>query len=243
MTKKAQEAAAKLADTSPDKAKEIVNLTEDIEQAKGDRPGYTGIAILGSHPATVAEAPFDDPSWLVYACSPHNIEQRSLPRVDEWFEIHTPIQDATRSYHYLRSIEHLGHRVWMRIPMVPPMEAAKTQEQAQQIAHMHEMAELQRKNIAWFKEAREYPEAEMKSKFCQFMFTSSIAFMLAKAIDDCQRLGIPRIGIWGVMQASKSEYVYQRPGIQYFIWQANQLGIQVIAPEASRLFEPPEETF
>ena len=39
---------------------------------------YTGIAILGSHPATVMNAPFGDASWLIYACSPHNVEQLSL---------------------------------------------------------------------------------------------------------------------------------------------------------------------
>jgi hypothetical protein len=243
MTKKAQKAADKIAETSPDKAFDLAEFAEDVSNAKETKPKFDGIAVLGSHPATVDQAPFNDPKWLIYACSPHNIEQRSLPRVDEWFEVHVPIQDQTRSYHYLRSIEHFGHRVWMRVPMAPPLDAANNQEEYVQIQHLHEQAELQRQNIAWFKEAREYPEAEMKERFCPFMFTSSIAFMLAKAIVDCQRLNIPRIGIWGVMQASKSEYLYQRPGIQYFIWQATQFGIEVVAPPESRLFEPPEEQF
>jgi hypothetical protein len=74
---------------------------------------YEGIAILGSHPATVMAAPFDDPKWIIYACSPHNFELRTLPRVLEWFEIHIPIADKTRGYPYLRYLESLP-LVWMR---------------------------------------------------------------------------------------------------------------------------------
>ena len=52
----------------------------------------TGIAILGSHPATVQLAPFADPGWRIYSCSPHNVEKRTLPRVDQWFEVHEPLE-------------------------------------------------------------------------------------------------------------------------------------------------------
>ena len=173
----------------------------------------SGIAILGSHPATVDQAPYDE-DWLIYTCSPHNIEQRELPRFDEWFEIHLPMQDATRSYRYLRALEDVP-LVWMR----------------------------DKENMASFKGAKLYPEEELKEEFCPYMFTSSIAFIQAKAIKDCERLGIKQMGLWGIMQASPNEYAYQRPGIQYFIWEAAERGIKVLAPEASKLFDPPKEIF
>lgn len=172
-----------------------------------------GIAILGSHPTTVNLAPFND-DWLIYACSPHNFERRQLPRFDEWFEVHIPVADKTRAYPYLRYLETLP-LVWMRDK-----------------AAMH-----------LFPGAREYPEAELKDRFGPFHFTSSIAFMMAKAIVECENYNIPTIGLWGIMQASPNEYTYQRPGVQHMIWEAARLGIKVIAPDVSKLFEPPPEDF
>ena len=172
-----------------------------------------GIAVLGSNPATVEMAPFEMEDWLIYACSPHNVEHRTLPRVTEWFECHMPIQDATRSYRYLRALEDMDCPVWMR----------------------------DQENMGCFKNAVAYPEGQLKKIFCDYMFTSSIAYIMAKAIIDCQMNNIPNLGLFGIMQASPNEYTYQRPGIQYFIWEANQRGINVIAPDVSRLFEQPKE--
>lgn len=172
-----------------------------------------GIAILGSHPATVAMAPFDA-DWAIYACSPHNFEKRALPRFDAWFEIHIPIADQTRAYPYLKYLETLP-LVWMR--------------DKQAMSH--------------FPGARLYPEAKMKAEFGPFTFTSSIAFMLAMAIKDCEKHGIDQIGLFGIMQASPNEYTQQRPGIQNLIWHAAQRKIHVIAPDISKLFEPPPEDF
>lgn len=189
-----------------------------------------GIAILGSHPETVAQAPFRDESWHIYACSPHNIEHRTLPRVTEWFEIHKPIQDVTRSYRYLRALEDLPCTVWMR----------------------------DEENMHKFKNAKLYPERELRGRlvkgpdgdiytedglFYYDMFTSSIAFILAKAIVDCEKYSIPAIGLWGIMQASENEYMYQRPGVKYFMSEARKRGIKVVAPRESRLFAPQKEVF
>jgi hypothetical protein len=200
-----------------------------------------GIAILGSHPATVMNAPFGDPNWRILACSPHNVEQRQLPRVDEWFEVHDTIEDPTRAFGYLKAVSEMPF-VWMRDPRALAS--------------------------GLFKGARAYPEAELKGTstfqklqgraadgsvtalkvevpnhdglFCPTMFTSSIAYMLAKAIVDCEREGIGHIGIWGVMQASEGEYTYQRPGIQYFLHEAMKRGIKVIANRESCLFDMPQ---
>jgi hypothetical protein len=218
--------------------------TEDagaIEAPAVSRTRLKGIAILGSHPATVEAAPFADEGWLVYACSPHNVEKRKLPRVTEWFEVHDVIEDPTRAFGYLKAISEMPF-VWMR-----DQRALKS---------------------GYFPGARQYPEEELKGTstiqtlkaprpdgsveirqvevpnsdglFCPYMFTSSIAYMLAKAIVDCEQKGIKQIGIWGVMQASETEYTYQRPGIQYFLHQAaKHYGIKVLANRESCLFDMP----
>jgi hypothetical protein len=43
------------------------------------------IAIMGSAPSSRLLAPFGDPDWEIWACSPPNYD---LPRVDAWFEMH-----------------------------------------------------------------------------------------------------------------------------------------------------------
>ena len=187
--------------------------TDDLAPGGDSSSGAEGIAVLGSHPATVMQAPFND-DWLIYACSPHNVEKRELPRFDEWFEVHIPVADATRAYSYLKYLETVP-LVWMR-----------------------DKAEM-----SHFPGAKAYPEEEMKETFGPFTFTSSIAYILAKAIVDCEERKIPQIGLWGIMQASPNEYAYQRPGIQNLIWEATKRGIKVIAPDVSKLFDPPKEIF
>lgn len=44
------------------------------------------IALLGSAPSSKMLAPFSDPSWEIWACSPGNMD---LPRIDVFFEIHS----------------------------------------------------------------------------------------------------------------------------------------------------------
>lgn len=187
-------------------------MKNEISLGGGSSP--SGIAILGSHPATVEMAPYDD-DWLIYTCSPHNYEQRELPRFDEWFEIHKPAYDRSRGYRYQEFLKNGDFPVWMR----------------------------DEESMPDYKNAQLYPEKEMKEIFCPFMFTSSIAYIMAKAIIRCEDSGIRQMGLFGIMQASETEYLYQRPGIQYFIWEAERRGIEVLAPDISKLFEMPEEEF
>jgi hypothetical protein len=170
------------------------------------------------------------------------VEQRTLPRVDQWFEVHDPIEDPTRAFGYLKAVSEMPF-VWMR--------------------------DKRALASGLFKGARPYPEAELRGTsviqklraqrpdgqvevrlvevpngdglFCAYMFTSSIAYMLAKAIVDCEAVGIKQIGVWGVMQASPGEYTYQKPGLQYLLSEAMRRGIKVIAPRESCLFDMPTE--
>lgn len=291
--------------TSPAAAQETADAAQKVaEAAQGPSEAAqqipSGIAIMGSHPATVMAAPWDDPTWAIYACSPDNLTREAMDgrhpglrylfggtrpdggkfRVDQWFEVHIPLSDESRHYGYLRELERLP-LVWMRDPQ----------------------------GLSMIKGARPYPQEEMERHFGPFFWTSSIAFILAKAIDDAlcgqrwryyiplpediaeacgippeQGVGmnineiakavlntfqdgeykfikqwflaclelygrygprppIPRIGIWGVMQASENEYTYQRPAIQALIYRANMVGIEVIVPKESKLFEPQRVKF
>ncbi len=197
-----------------------------------------GIAVCGSNPQTKAQAPFDDPGWLIYACSPDNTPHglnkgscSALPRTpDAWFEVHDPVFDRTRPYAYLDYLRHIP-KVYMRDRIALAMEI---------------------KGQKLFPTGTLYPEKEMKARFGPFTFTSSIAYIMAKAIVDIEVLRKegrfapdtpPQLGLYGILQMSKQEYLDQRQGTQNLIWHATQSGIKVLASAKSALFEPPPENF
>src|SRR5882724_13388828 len=45
------------------------------------------IALIGTAPSSRMLAPYNDPSWTIWACSPGNMN--ALPRVNVWFELHS----------------------------------------------------------------------------------------------------------------------------------------------------------
>jgi hypothetical protein len=221
-----------------DNAPDIAN--DHHTEGPGSRVRLSGIAILGSHPATVEQAPFDDPAWLIFACSPHNVEQRTLPRVDQWFEVHDPVEDPTRAFGYLKAVSEMPF-VWMR---------DKRALASGNFRGAREYPETKLKGTSTFQKAKlpnpdgsvdvrhvEVPNGD--GMFCPYMFTSSIAYMLAKAIVDCEQHKISQIGLWGIVQRSETEYTYQRPGIQYFLHEATKRGIKILAPRESCLFDMP----
>ncbi len=46
---------------------------------------YVKVALLGTAPSSKLLAPFNDPSWEIWACSPGSMD---LPRIDLFFEMH-----------------------------------------------------------------------------------------------------------------------------------------------------------
>jgi hypothetical protein len=187
-------------------------------------------------------APFADPGWLIYACSPdntpggHSPDKCLLPRVDEWFEIHNPVFDATRPYAYLEYLANIP-KVWMRDKLAMTF---RTQD-----------------GRPLFPTAQVYPEKALKDRFGPYAFTSTVAFMMAKAVVDIEemvrqgRMGPdgyadgepPQIGLWGILQNSKREYEEQRAGTQQMIWNAAAAGIKVQVAAESGLLQPPQEKF
>ena len=80
-----------------------------------------------------------------------------------------------------------------------------------------------------------YPLKEMVARWGRYWWTSQVSYMLALAIAQKPEV----IGIYGVDMAANSEYNQQRLGCQFFILEAQRLGIQVVVPPESDLLEPP----
>ena len=82
--------------------------------------------------------------------------------------------------------------------------------------------------------SEEYPKARMIEKFGPYFFSSSIAWMMALAIDQKP----DTIGLFGIDMTASEEYAFQRPGCQYFIQKCLDLGIKLIVPPQSDIAQP-----
>lgn len=80
----------------------------------------------------------------------------------------------------------------------------------------------------------EVPIADLIVKYGPYFFTSSLAYMLAMAIE----AGFEKIMLAGVDMAAESEYGFQRAGCQFFAMIAKAHGIEVGVPPESDLFRP-----
>ena len=184
------------------------------------------IAILGSAPSSARKAPFGDISWKIWGCSPGAYP--IAVRADAWFELHRwepPILGVADQQKPWFSPEYCGwlaqrQLVWMR----------------------DEVKEIPG--------SKAFPYEDLVNKYGNFFFTSSVAWMLAMAIEAIQNDREARkdseqqdtqndaIGLWGVDMAANEEYADQRPGCQFFVQLAASLGIEIVVPPESDLMAP-----
>lgn len=168
------------------------------------------VAMIGTAPASRAVAPFDDPSWKIWACSQGN--QGQLPRCDAWFELH-PINALTGQEHRAWGVQYLG---WLRAQAFP--------------VYMQEKNDLVPGAIV-------FPWRRCIEKFGRNWFTSSIAWMMAYAL--LQMREGDEIGLFGIdMAAGEEHYTAQRAGLYRFIEIAKERGVSVHVPHESCLGQP-----
>lgn len=178
----------------------------------------TKIAIIGSAPSSIHLAPYGDPSWQVWACSPGTYPV--LPRCDKFFELHRwePGQIGKPN---------------TQVPWFSPEYCAWMAQQSCVV--MYEAVPEITNSVRLEREA-------LVAKYGSYNFTSSIAWMMAMAIDEVlasKDNGPHAIGLWGVDMAATEEYGYQRAGCQFFAQLAQQLGIQIVVPPESDILVPP----
>ncbi len=187
------------------------------------------IAIVGSAPSSCRLAPYGDPSWKIFGCSPGLYPV--APRINWWIEIHRwepgvigkpDTQKAWFSPEYI---------LWMsQLPMV------FMKEKVPQIPN----------SVALDVEG-------LTARYGNIWFTSSIAWMMAMSIEEILDQRMLRsqgkepalaegeedaIGLWGVDMAATEEWKWQRPGCQRFIELCHNLGIKVVVPPESDLLRP-----
>lgn len=177
--------------------------------------GFENIAVLGSAPSSTLLAPFADPSWSIWCTSPGAFAQVADKRTDVWFELHRWLPSSPGKS------GAPGTRPWF------------SPEFHQFLAQYKGTVFMSEKQDS-IQNCEVFPYKELLDKHGPYFFTSSIAWMLAYAIEQKPK----SIGLFGIDMAANSEYAYQRPACQHFIGLACQLGIKVILPPESDLMRP-----
>jgi len=187
------------------------------------------IALVGSAPSSVTLAPYGDPTWAIFGCSPGVFAHAR--RVTAWIELHRwepGVIGCPETQKPWFSPEYVA---WM----------AK-----QPLVWMHEP-------VAEIPNSKRLPIENLLARYGTNWFTSSVAYMLAMSIDEILAAREQRdkglspallegvndaIGLYGIDMAATEEWGYQRAGCQHFILLADSLGIDVIVPAESDLLRP-----
>lgn len=201
------------------------------------------IAVLGSAPSSIHKAPFGDPSWQIWACSPGAYP--ALGRVDEFWEVHRWEPGVIGKPNTQRPWFTPEYVAWLK--SVPP------------ILHVADPVMLKDCPNAVL-----VPIEDLEKRYGSYVWTSSVSYMIAMAIDKIQadreverdamrkvlltdeqiEQGITQrgdcIAFYGVDMAATDElYTSQRFAAQWFIQIIVALGIEVEIPPESDLATPP----
>lgn len=198
------------------------------------------IAIMGSAPSSVLLAPFDDPSYEIWGCSPGLYPVAR--RMNVWFEIHK--WEPTKPWfspEYRQYMAKLNGPVFTievqpEIPNSRPFPIGQVLDYvyAKHLVPVFDgMAfEVDQRSIVHIDGE---PYVWVSKRFDRSDFSSTIAWMIALAIME----GAKEIGLWGVDMSATEEWFFQRSGCQSLIDIAKSLGIKVTVPPESDIMRPP----
>lgn len=201
----------------------VTNLVSDQNSASGfavspaPAPAPLKVALIGTAPSSRMLAPYNDPSWQIWACSPGNMN--TLPRVDLWFELHSNLLWPECESYGKPYIE------WLKQQKFPIYMQERWPTAEGQMVPLQQIVP----------NAIGFPANEMVAEFGDSFFTSSFAWMMALAIMQ----GATEISLYGIDMASRDEYIRQRPGFFFFRYQAEKRGIKVSAPHESDIMQSP----
>jgi hypothetical protein len=110
------------------------------------------IAMIGTAPSSRDLAPYNDPSWTIWACSPGNMNV--VPRADAWFEVHSNLlwpECISYGAPYVEWLKQQTFPIYMQDQRLVP-------------------------------NATPLPIQKLVAEFGKYFFTSSFAYMIAMAI-------------------------------------------------------------
>ena len=169
-----------------------------VEETCPDGSPRKKVAIVGFAQSSMALAPFNDPTWSIWAM---NQLYRKIPRADRWFEIHTNWDEHV--------VEGTDHQKWLADAPIPIYMVDRIPGIPNSVRFPLER--VMRGNVDYF--------------------TSSVAFMLALAIEE----GFTEIGLWGIDLIVGDEYFYQKSCAEFWIGVAHGKGVTITLPRTTAL--------
>lgn len=139
-----------------------------------------------------------------------NVNHKFMKRWDRWFQLHPPVWKGRPFYG--RSMEHIEFLKTCKVPL------------------------YMRYPTPEFPTTIEYPLQEVYANVGRRYLTSTVANMIGLALLE----GVDEIRVYGVNLASNSEYVEQRPCIEWLLGLAEGRGIKVDIPEDAPIFKGSE---
>jgi hypothetical protein len=151
------------------------------------------IALIGSAPSSIRLAPYADPTWQIWGCSPGAYPQ--VPRSNAWFELHRWEPPVIGKPDQQRPWFTPEYCMWMAA---------------------HPRVIMQEK-VAQIPKSERIDKEGLTRRYGHYNFTSSLAWMFAMAIDDIRAARAKRkeivrpegepeeedaIGLWGVDMAA-----------------------------------------
>lgn len=110
------------------------------------------VALIGTAPSSRMLAPFNDPEWTIWVCSPGNMNV--IPKIDAWFEIHGNLLWPENKHYGEAYIE------WLKKQTFP----------------------IYMQDQGYVPNALSFPKDELVKEFGPDFFTSSFAWMMAFAM-------------------------------------------------------------
>lgn len=197
----------------------------------------TNIAIVGNYVFTMGAAPFDDPSWDIWAIGTNaNI----LKRWDRCHEIHD--MEHTEGLYGDIPTWAAG---WKYLQDQPPGKPIYMQKKHPKVPASVEypLKDILRKfgrHLWWAGRVVDGVEQPPNRKR-PYPFVATACYQLAQAIDELTpkvRKGQKcRIGLWGIDMTGVDEYDYQKPAVWSLVGFAMGRGIDVIIPEVSSIMK------
>jgi len=190
------------------------------------------IAICGFASSSRGRIPFDDPAWSLWGL---NQLYRHIPRADRWFDIHLGWREG--------NVEGTDHPAWIKQCGIP--------------VFMADLGALAPEPREAYPTVCRFPIERLIAKHGVDYFTSTVAIMLAAAIDEIDRAVEARakeapsnglasafdvaqlvrslyaeytIGIFGIDLIVGTEYDWQKACAEYWIGEASARGITVYIP-------------
>ena len=165
-------------------------LPEQIKDAGAANPPLRSLAIVGSHPDTRDNAPFDDPNYEIWLYNEAPMKPEVYPRWDACIQIHLPeVYSATHNW--------VNEDYW---------EWLQQDHGADKRVFLHDVDSRVPNSV-------KYPLDEILAMYNRKYLRSSPAMALGLAI----HLGYKDIAIYGNELSSNTEYHYQAVNYAYWI--------------------------